>query len=138
MVGMPDFLARFLTRFLARFLTRFSGQDLGTEHTMYSMTGTDKYSVQYSCDGEIHFYSSAGRETTENKNYVLKTPMYKTSYIKQFHVLSIPCIKTTHCNISTVFQVWKLKATRQPSRVYTAGFLARDGRERVAKREPAK
>ena len=55
------FLARFLIRFLARCLTRVFGQGdgplMGTENTVYSSTGTDKYSVQHFCDGEIQFYS---------------------------------------------------------------------------------
>ena len=39
-------LARFLTRFLARVLTI---------NTVYSTTGTEKYSVQYYSDGKIYY-----------------------------------------------------------------------------------
>ena len=68
MVGMPGFLARFSTRVL--------GQGLGTENTMYSITGTEKYSVQYYLDGNIQFYSTTGMEKNGGENHVWKIPYY--------------------------------------------------------------
>ena len=47
MVGMPRFCSDFgqiLARFLARFLTRVLARCFGVENTVYSSTGTEKYS----------------------------------------------------------------------------------------------
>ena len=43
---LTSFLTKFLTRFLTRFLTMFLTRVLGSENTVYSSTGTEKYSVQ--------------------------------------------------------------------------------------------
>ena len=59
---LTRFLARFLTRFLARFLTRFLPRVLTrflarvlTINTVYSTTGTEKYSVQCYSDGKVYY-----------------------------------------------------------------------------------
>ena len=55
---LTRFLVRFLTSFLARFWTRFWARGWGRENpinTVYSTTGTQKYSVQYYSDGKIYY-----------------------------------------------------------------------------------
>jgi len=54
----PD-VGKILARFLARFLTRVLGRCFGVQNTVYSSTGTDKYSF-------------TGSEEKEEKNLVLK------------------------------------------------------------------
>ena len=51
---LTRFLARFLTRVLARVLTRFGGREQ-TINTVYSATGTEKYSIQYYSGGKIYY-----------------------------------------------------------------------------------
>ena len=46
------------------------GQVFGTENTVYSTTGTDKYSVQYYRDGNIQFYITTGITNKGGNNHV--------------------------------------------------------------------
>ena len=69
MVGMPIFFGQFFIIFWARFLARL----FGTENTVCSPTGTEKYSGQYHWAGNIQFYNTTGTEK-RGSNTVLKNP----------------------------------------------------------------
>ena len=92
---MPGFLARLLTRFLGRFLTRVFGQGFWAEDTVYSTTGTEKYS----------FTVLSGRKHTVLQYYRDGEKRGKQPCITSPTLLNIPYTK----NLAVVVNIYVVK-----------------------------
>ena len=83
---LARFLARFLTMFLTRFLARFLARVL-TRNTVYSSTGTEKYSVQFFQDIKIQGKHRKSRKIHDKS----KNPRYQTETSTFIYLERVDC-----------------------------------------------